>query len=133
MKRVFLCVFICLSSFLMIGCGCSKDKEPVDRIEQDELSGRFFETQTIDGIEISNFTIASEDEGSSISFDVKNTLADNIDVEYIKIYFYDNTDYLIIDSFGYVGGTLSVGESKHIVVDTDVDLSATARVVYEKM
>ena len=133
MKRLFLYGLICFCSLLMIGCGCSNSKEPVDRINQDDLSGKFFESQTVDGIEISNFVISSQEDLSYISFDAKNTLNDNISVEYIKIYLYDNTDYLLLESYGYVGGNLATGEAKNVRVEVDIDLSTISRVSCEKM
>lgn len=131
MKKIFLCVLLCGCSILMVGC--LNEKEPVDKVEQEQLSGKFYEDQTIDGIKIKNFSIAKENDESYISFDVENTLSTEISVEYIKVSFYDKNDYLILESHGYVGETLSLKGTKHIVIESDIDLSNTARVVYEKM
>jgi len=133
MKKIFLCTMLCICSIFMVGCGCSTNKEPVDRIDQDELSGKFYDDQVVDGIAIKNFNIAVENGGSYIAFDAENTMDQAISVEYIKIYLYDKTDYVILESYGYIGGTLSIGETKHIVVETDIELSNIARVAYQKM
>lgn len=133
MKKIVLCGIICFFSVLMVGCGCSNNNEPVDKIEEEELSGKFYEEQTIDGIAIKNFNIAVEDGESFISFDAENTLVENITVEYIKVSLYDENDYLVLESYGYVGGTLSAKETKNIVVEADLDLSNVVRVSFEKM
>jgi len=133
MKKMFLFGIICFLSIFMVGCGCSNNNEPVDKIEEEELSGKFYEEQTIGGIAIKNFNIAVEDGESFISFDAENTLVENITVEYIKISLYDENDYLVLESYGYIGGTLTARETKNVVVETDIDLSNVVRVSLEKM
>lgn len=134
MKKVFMYSILCGCVFLMVGCGCSKtDKDSVEKVDTDSLSGHFFENQTIDTMEIQNFNIVVENGESFISFDLKNTVAQAISVEYIKILLYDNTDYLILESYGDVGGILEASETKHITVTVDIDLSKVVRVVYERV
>lgn len=133
MKKIFLCGLLCLCSVLMVGCGCTKENKEKDKVEEGELNGHFFENQMVDTLEIQNFNIAVEDSESFISFDVKNTLDSPATVNYIKIYLYDATDYLVLETYGYVGGTLEASATEHIMVDVDIDLSKVTRVQYEKM
>lgn len=134
MKKIITYAMLFCSIFLMVGCGCSnKDGKVAEKVNEENLSGQFFENQMVDTMEIQNFNIAVLEDESSISFDLKNTVAESISVEYIKIYLYDSTDHLILESYGYVGGTLGASETKHITVDVDIDLSAVARVAYERM
>ena len=129
-----MCSLLCCCVFFMTGCGCSKtDEDAVEKVDKEKLSGHFFENQTLDTMEIQNFNIVVEEGESHISFDLKNTVAESISVEYIKILLYDNTDYLILESYGDVGGTLEASETKHITITVDINLSNAARVVYERM
>ena len=116
----------------MVGCGCSNNK-PIDKVTEEELSGKFYEDQTIEGIKIKNFSIANENNESYISFNCENTLSEDISVEYIKILLYDKNDNLILETYGYVGDTLTVKETKNVVVDVELDLSNIVRVAFEKM
>ena len=131
MKKIFLCTVLCVCSILMVGC--LDKEEPVDKVEKEQLSGKFFEDQTVDGLKIKNFSIANENDESYISFVVENTLSTEINVEHIKVSLYDKDDYLILELYGYVGETLSSKGTKNVVVESDIDLSNIVRVVYEKM
>lgn len=134
MKRVFIFTMLCCCSFFAVGCGCSKQNNALpEKIVEETLSGQFFENQMLDTMEIQNFNIAVEDGESFISFDVSNTVDEPISIEFIKILLYDDTDHLILESYGYVGGTLEALATKHITVDVDIDLSDVERVAYERM
>lgn len=134
MKKTFVCGIMFLCSIFMVGCGCSRDaSDSLKKINEDDLSGKFFENQIVDMMEIQNFNIVVEDGTSFISFDVSNTATTPVSVEYIKIFLYDSEENLILESYGYVGGTLEASEIKHIGIDVDIDLSEVKRVAYEKM
>lgn len=133
MKKILVWGLLCICFVSTVGCGCSKGKNNTpEKIDEATLSGQFFEDQTLDALKIENFNIAVDGE-SFVSFDVKNTTNEPISVQYIKILMYDNKDILVAESYGYVGGTLNVSETRHITVDVDIDLSKVTRVAYEKM
>ena len=94
MKKILICSLICCSLFLT-GCG-SSNKEVKEKINEEELSSKFFDNQTIDTLEVQNFNITVDDNGSYISFNLKNTSNDTVNVEYIKISLYDtnNINYI---------------------------------------
>lgn len=127
-------VMLCLCSLLLVGCGNGKvSNEDMGKIKEDELSGKFFEDQMIDTLEIQNFNIASSDGESFISFTVKNISSDVANVEYIKIYLFSNDGILLHETYGYVGGSLAGGESKFISIDVDTDLTDATKVSFERM
>ena len=133
MKKIIVSGVILGCLFLLTGCGCTKEKSTVPKIDENTLSGKFFDNQMLDVLEIQNFNIAIEDGASYISFDVSNTAESEFTLEYIKILLYDAQDNLILETYGYIGGALVSSEVKHIVIPTDIELSSVARVVYEKM
>ena len=134
MKKVFMRAMLFCCLFLIAGCGCSKTNDStIGKVDSENLNGHFFENQMLDTMEIQNFNIVVEEGESYISFDLKNTVAEAISVEYIKILLYDDTDYLVLESYGDIGGTLEASETKHIAVVVDIDLSKVARVAYERM
>lgn len=134
MKKIVTYAMLCCCIFLMVGCGCSNNNGKVgEKVNEENLSGQFFENQMIDTMEIQNFNVAVLEDESSISFDVKNTVTEPTSVEYIKIFLYDETDHLLLETYGYIGGTLGASETKHVTVDIDIDLSDVARVAYERM
>lgn len=134
MKKIIAYGVILSCIFLITGCGCSKEKNVVpERIEENTLSGKFFDNQMLDTLEIQNFNIAIEDGSSYISFDVSNTAESEVALEYIKILLYDIQDNLTLETYGYIGGAIASLEIKHVVIDVDVELSSITRVAYEKM
>lgn len=133
MKKIIMWGLLCVCFVSTVGCGCSKQKNNnLEKIDESTLSGQFFEDQTLDVLKIENFNIAVDGE-SFVSFDVKNTTKESVSVQYIKVLMYDENDGLVVETYGYVGGTLNASETKHITIDVDIDLSNVARVAYEKM
>ena len=131
MKKILICSLICCSLFLT-GCG-SSNKEVKEKINEEELSSKFFDNQTIDTLEVQNFNISVENNESYISFNLKNTSNDNVNVEYIKISLYDANDILIYETYGHVGGSLAGKQIKLINIAIDIDLSKTAKVSFARM
>lgn len=131
MKKLLV---LCLCSLLLVGCNNGKiSNEDMGKINDDELSGKFFEVQMIDTLEIQDFNISNTEGVSFISFSVKNVASYTANVEYIKIYLFSDDDTLIHETYGYVGGSLASGESKFISIDADIDLIDVTKVSFERM
>ena len=94
MKKIFMLGILFCCSFLIAGCGCNK-KENINKeiIDIETLSGKFFDNQKLDILEIQNFNIAIESGESFVSFDVKNNSTEPTYVEYIKVLLYDKDDF----------------------------------------
>lgn len=134
MKKLLIVGIVLCYSLVCVGCGCSKtDNKEVEKIDETKLTGKFFDNQMIDILEVQNFNIAIDGGESYISFDVKNTSNEATAVEYIKILMYDANDDLVIDSYGYIGGTIAAQETKHVTVDVDISLMSVTRIAYERM
>ena len=134
MKKIFMLGILFCCSFLIAGCGCNK-KENInkEKIDIETLSGKFFDNQKLDILEIQNFNIAIESGESFVSFDVKNNSTEPTYVEYIKVLLYDEDDSLIITTYGYIGKNIDGLETIHTEVDVNIDLSKASRVSYERM
>ena len=134
MKKICMFGILICCSFLIVGCGCDKTKNTdKEKIDVEKLSGKFFDNQTLDILEIQNFNIAIESGESFISFDVKNLSNEPTYVEYIKVLLYDKNDSLIITTYGYVGKNIDGSETVHVEVDVNISLSNVSRVAYERM
>ena len=131
MKKILMCCLICCSLFL-VGCDSSK-KEIKDKVNEEELSSKFFDNQKIDTMEVQNFNISVENNESYISFNLKNDSNSVVNVEYIKILLYDSNNILIYETYGYVGGSLAGKQIKLINIDVDINLSNVSSVSFERM
>ena len=131
MKKILI-LFLC--SILLTGCGNKKlSNEEMGKVDQDSLSSKFFEDQTLGNITIKDFNIVVEDGMSTVYFNIKNNTADNIELNNIKVYMYDENDLLLQELNGYVGDILEGSATKSITVDVDIDLSNVIRVSFERV
>lgn len=128
-KKIIIGLILCSNLLCFIGCTRQNESE---KVSEKNLNGKFYQNQMIDLLEIQNFSISSFDNTSYISFDVMNR-GESTYVNSIRVLGYDIDNNLIMEVYGYVGKNLGKDSSKHIEIETDINLSNIYSMLYERV
>lgn len=135
-KKVLFAILIC-GLVLTTACGKKDNKDNKKDNDRTEVKEPIANTDSnviaeanIDGLKISNVSLITEGESSTYTADVVNTTDQAIDVKSFNILLKDENGNVIITLLGYVGTTITPGNSSTISTSVDIDLTGVKSIEY---
>ena len=134
MKKITILGIVAVTLFVT-GCGCSKDKgTDKDVIKEPEIvintSEDVIKNQECEGLKMTNTALVIEDGISILTFEVSNNTGSDYYVDKFIITAKDKDGNVLTTLSGYVGGSISNGETKLINTTSDIDLSNADSIEY---
>lgn len=142
-KKLIMAIFA-IAGVAIIGVGVyflffnkdKKDDKKKDTETQEETKANTNEgvikDQTVGSLEMTNTSLTINKDGTSqLVTSVSNKTAETVAVETFDIYVKDKDGNLLVTLVGYVGGEVPAGETREIVSNVTMDLSAATDISYK--
>lgn len=126
MKKINILILMLL--FLIVGCSSKNIQSDNAKMNNNE---NIIKEQTINNLIMNNVSLSYKDGISTFRVQITNNTTESISINQFNVIFKTENDSIITTLNGFLGDSLSGGESFNLTITSDIDLSEAYSLEYQ--